>query len=175
MCGIYGSSGQIVNNPKFIDAVNKSLHHRGPDYFNYNFNPNDKIFFSHSRLSIIDTSETGNQPMFDPLTKNLIIFNGEIYNYKTLKKELLSLGVKFTSSSDTEIILLGYRQWGINVIKKLTGMFAFAIWDNSKKQIVLARDRLGEKPLYFYHDPGKSFIFSSNLKTILLINLYLLK
>jgi asparagine synthase (glutamine-hydrolysing) len=170
MCGIYGSSGRVVNNPDFINSVNKSLHHRGPDFFDYHFNSKDRIFFSHARLSIIDTSMTGHQPMFDPISKNLIIFNGEIYNYISLKKELISLGLKFKGTSDTEVILLGYREWGINVIKKLTGMFAFAIWDNTKKQTILARDRLGEKPLYFHHDVGKSFVFSSNLKTILINN-----
>ena len=168
MCGIYGSTGLRVQNKKFISSVKSSLHLRGPDAFNYLYKENQKLFLAHARLSIIDKSSNGLQPMMDYPTKNIIVFNGEIYNYRELKKELISNGEFFKSKTDTEVILKGYKLWGYNFFTKLRGMFAFGIWDYNKNELIICRDRLGEKPLYFHQNNNAHFIFSSSLKTILL-------
>ena len=140
--------------------------HRGPDSSGIWTSDDSRVGFGHRRLSIIDLSSTGNQPMFDTESKIVIILNGEIYNYKNLRNELISKGHKFQSSSDTETIILSYKEWGVKCVDKFVGMFAFAIYDLSSNKLFMARDRAGEKPLYYYLK-NNQLIFSSEIKGIL--------
>jgi len=166
MCGIFGYTG-----PKLKDTdILTSLYRRGPDgkgiaNLLLEQETNGSLTLLHTRLSIIDLSEKGSQPMTDDNNGNVIVFNGEIYNYLELRNELSSKGHSFVSNSDTEAILKGYAQWGIDVLKKLRGMFAFCIYDNTRKQIFIARDHFGMKPLYYFNENGR-FCFSSTIKAI---------
>lgn len=166
MCGING----IINfNNKTIDnhihIMNDLLKHRGPDGMGSYKNQN--LLLGHTRLSIQDLSDKGAQPMTND--QNLwIVFNGEIYNFKEIKKELIELGHKFYSNTDTEVILNSYKQWGTDAFKKFNGMWAFAIYDVLKKELLISRDRYGVKPCYYFNDNNK-FIFSSEIKPILAI------
>lgn len=165
MCGIFGyvtKNKGLPDKEALIRATDKMLS-RGPDHGGY-WN-NDKVFLGMRRLSIIDLN-SGNQPLFFQGEDVVLVFNGEIYNYKAIKAELMALGHKFNTHSDTEVILLGYIQWGKEVLQKLNGMFAFAIYDQREKELFIARDRLGEKPLFLYEDEGK-VIFASEIKSIL--------
>ena len=123
--------------------------HRGPDDRGLWSSPNGVCALGHARLSIIDLSPAGHQPMLDPLTGNAIVFNGEIYNFRELRKDCEAAGDMFKSHSDTEVILALYRRHGIDCLKFLRGMFAFAIWDEQRQQFFLARDRVGKKPLNY--------------------------
>ncbi len=163
MCGINGFNFQ---NKELLNQMNNSLKHRGPD--SEGIFSTKKISFGHRRLSIIDLSKNGSQPMnysFDN-KKVVIVFNGEIYNFQELKKSLLEKGYSFKSNTDTEVICASYLEWGENCVKKFNGMWAFAIYDLQNETIFLSRDRLGQKPLYYYFENGK-FIFSSEIKGIL--------
>ena len=120
----------------------------------------------HRRLSIIDISDNAKQPMIDEENKNVIILNGEIYNYKEIKSHLESKRYTFKSKSDTEVLLKAYAEWGVNCLEKLNGMFAFAIFDSRKQTLFLARDRAGEKPLFYYLD-NETFRFASELKALM--------
>ncbi|MBU4274590.1 asparagine synthase (glutamine-hydrolyzing) [Patescibacteria group bacterium] len=166
MCGIVG----IYNlrkepiDPILLKKMTAILKHRGPD--DAGIYISDNVGLGHQRLSIIDISAAGHQPMVNKDGTLQIIFNGEIYNFQVIKKELENLGHKFKSKTDTEVILYSYEEWGINCLAKFNGMFAFAIWDKKKQQFLLARDRLGEKPLYYYFDQEK-FVFASEIKAIL--------
>ena len=159
MCGIVGFVGKGDRNT--LQAMTSTLSHRGPDDEGLFIEP--PVYFGHRRLSIIDLS-SGHQPMQSIDGSLTIVFNGEIYNFKELRNELAS-AYKFQTKSDTEVILAGYQKWGIEVLKKLEGMFAFALWDNQKKQLLLARDRFGEKPLY-YTEQKDIFAFTSELKAL---------
>ena len=125
-----------------------------------------KIGFGHQRLSIIDLSRSGSQPMIDNLLKLTLVFNGTIYNYKQLRSRLISKGYSFFSSSDTEVIIKAYHYWGEDCVNHLDGMFAFAIWDKPSKKLFIARDRMGIKPLY-YNLTNKAFTFASNSQALL--------
>jgi asparagine synthase (glutamine-hydrolysing) len=162
MCGINGFNWK---NETLIKEMNNSLNHRGPDNEGNYFDKG--LSLGHRRLSIIDLSKNGNQPMFYRKGKKsaAIVFNGQIYNFKELKEELIQKGYTFNSKSDTEVILASYFEWGFDCVKKFNGMWSFAIYDKQKKILFLSRDRLGQKPLYYYHDK-KRFIFSSELKSI---------
>jgi asparagine synthase (glutamine-hydrolysing) len=169
MCGIFGivSSGSVVS-PDLLERASRSLAHRGPDdsgtvLLNAS---SQQIGLAHTRLSIIDLSPLGHQPMHDPVTGNWIVFNGEIYNFLHLRTELEAGGVQFKSHSDTEVILAAYRAWGESCLTRLRGMFAFALWDAQHKRLLLARDPMGIKPLY-YHQSERSFIFASETRTLL--------
>jgi len=166
MCGLTGifhfDSNRDVDKTK-LNKITDTLIHRGPDGEGYFVDNN--IGLGHRRLSIIDL-ETGNQPMYSPDGKIVIVFNGEIYNYIELKSDLIKKGYKFKTKSDTEIIINSYLEWGIECQNKLNGMWAFAIWDARKKQLFLSRDRIGEKPLH-YAKWDNSFIFASEIKSIL--------
>lgn len=165
MCGIVG----------FVDFNKKSdlevlknmtdvLHHRGPDDKGYRFYHlgNYSIGLGHRRLSILDLSEYGRQPMsFDNLE---IVYNGEVYNFREIRKELEKYGYKFETNTDTEVILKAYHKWGINAIHKFNGMFAIVIYDKKKQNLTLIRDRAGVKPLYYFYKNGL-FLFSSELKS----------
>jgi len=167
MCGI---SGFNWKDQKEIDKMVLSLSHRGPDAKGTFLAGG--VSFGHNRLAIIDLSQSANQPMFDNERGLIIVYNGEIYNFKELKKELEG-EYEFKTKSDTETILAGYRKWGKGVVDKLDGMFAFAIWDKKREELFLARDHAGIKPLYYYWDPSTNsgkvgkFIFASEIKAIL--------
>lgn len=163
MCGIllaYG--GKSIDRGRF-DAARDTLIHRGPDAQNSVFLENDTLGLGHTRLSIIDLSSRSDQPMRDGSLR--VIFNGEIYNYPELKTHLTSVGAKFRTTSDTEVLLHGYRHWGDNLCQHLEGMFAFAIWDDEAKSLYLGRDHFGQKPLYYTMLDGQ-FIAASEIKAI---------
>lgn len=167
MCGIFGASFQ--NKPISHDLFSESLeliHHRGPDSTGKFFDDASFIAFGHKRLSIIDLTDHGSQPMSSIDKKYQIIFNGEIYNFSEIRTKLKSFGYKFFSSSDTEVLLNAYIEWGAEAVKKFRGMFSFAIYDKSKKIIFLARDCSGEKPL-FYSIVDGDLLFGSELKPLL--------
>lgn len=167
MCSIAGIIGL---NGKKIDGINYKLNvmnyiqkHRGPDDSGIWSNNNSTVGLAHNRLSIIDTSESGHQPMKDPHTGNIICFNGEIYNYIEIKKEI---GGCYDTNTDTEVILKAYSKWGEKCVEHFKGMFAFAIWDEKKQQLFCARDRFGIKP-YYYAIIDNVFYFSSEMKALL--------
>jgi len=161
MCGINGFNFIEKN---LVAKMNKKTSHRGPDDEGVLTSKNWSL--GHSRLSIIDLSEAGHQPMESEDKKFVIVFNGEIYNFNEIKKELKNLGHKFKSKTDTEVLLFAFIEWGPECLKKLNGMFAFAVLNTHTEELFLARDRIGIKPLYYYHKDGK-FIFSSEVKAIL--------
>ncbi len=167
MCGIAGKynfkSGEAVH-PELVGAMCHRLAHRGPDDFGvYTEGP---LGLGHRRLSILDLSEMGHQPMGSSDGRFWITYNGEIYNFPELKRELEERGYGFKSNCDTEVILYLYMEHGENCLDYLRGMFALAVWDGKKRTLFLARDRIGKKPLYYYHD-GKALIFASEIKAIL--------
>lgn len=169
MCGI---AGMISHDPDSrIGAMLTSIEHRGRDdegiFVSTPFGASNlKGCLGHRRLSIIDTSPAGHQPMFTDDGRYGLVLNGEIYNYKDIRCELELLGVIFTTNSDTEVLLKAFRQWNVAALDKLNGMFAFAVWDDVEKELTLVRDRAGVKPLY-YAQVGDQFIFASEIKAIL--------
>ena len=165
MCGIAGILNHFGTKTdlKTINKMLYSLRFRGPD--DKDFIQKKNINLLHTRLSIRDLSKFGNCPMTSFDNRYSLSFNGEIYNWRELKSKLIELGYKFKSNSDTEVVLNGYHAWKEDVLKKIEGMFAIAIWDDTAKTLFLAIDRLGEKPIY-YHSNTKSFIFASNLNAI---------
>ncbi len=168
MCGIFGVFNFYqklpINKELFKEATNL-LAHRGPDGEGYYFDENNGIGLSHRRLSILDLP-TGDQPMCNEDGTIWIVFNGEIYNYKEMKNDLLQKGHVFKTKSDTEVIIHAYEEFGDECPNKFNGIFAFAIWDSKKKRIFLARDYFGVKPLYYSVDNEK-LIFASEIKSIL--------
>ncbi len=171
MCGISGIfffKGKKKVKKKYLDKMNDILNHRGPDGSGNWISSTKTIGFGHTRLSILDLTPSANQPFIDNTKNYVITFNGEIYNFKEIKKILLKKGYVFnTKNSDTEVLLLSYIEWGLKCVDKFRGMFAFAIWDNVKKKVYLVRDRVGVKPLYYKLDSEK-LIFSSEIKAILI-------
>ena len=166
MCGICGQlrfDGDTPSSESLDNMMNK-LARRGPDSNGKWLE--GKIGFGHQRLSIIDLSSSGSQPMIDNLLKLTLVFNGTIYNYKALRSRLISKGYSFFSSSDTEVIIKAYHYWGEDCVNHLDGMFAFAIWDKPSKKLFIARDRMGIKPLY-YNLTNKAFTFASNSQALL--------
>lgn len=167
MCGIGGYLGSFDRG--VLDRMCLSMKSRGPDDSGIWLDLLDGIGLCHRRLSIIDLSSDGHQPMFDSRKRAVISFNGEIYNYSKLRDELVADGYIFNSQTDTEVLLNLYLKYGVSMLHKLNGMFAFAIWDQEKKVLFVARDQLGIKPLYF--SAAKSgFIFSSTLHGVLCEN-----
>jgi asparagine synthase (glutamine-hydrolysing) len=148
-------------------VANEILHHRGPDSGNTAvFNaPNAAIGFGHRRLSIMDVSSNGNQPMYSDDKSVVVILNGEVYNFKEIRKELIDKGYKFHSDSDTEVIIKAYQEYGIDSVHKFIGMFAYALFDMQKQQVFLLRDRAGVKPLHYYYK-NDCLLFASELKSI---------
>lgn len=170
MCGIVGTASLTpFSDRRLLEQARDTLVHRGPDDAGVWWNTSGTVGFAHRRLSIIDLSPLGHQPMHGPEGQSTIVFNGEIYNYQDLKTELLALGHVFRSTSDTEVILAAYRQWGDDCLARLNGAFAFALLDQSRNHILFARDRAGEKPLYYEHGGG-SIRFASELKALLTLN-----
>ncbi len=168
MCGIIGiASRSSALDRAWLSSGTEALRHRGPDDSGEWWSADGRVGFGHRRLSIIDLSPGGRQPMADPTGELVIVFNGEIYNYRELRAELQQLGHAFGTASDTEVILAAYRQWGNDCLEKLNGMFAFALFDARDRTIFLARDRAGEKPLFYAIDDG-ALRFASELKALLL-------
>ncbi|HEX6031282.1 MAG TPA: asparagine synthase (glutamine-hydrolyzing) [Tepidiformaceae bacterium] len=170
MCGIAGIlrvDGQPVP-VGLIDAMVATLRHRGPDGEGAWLAPGASVGFGHTRLRIIDLTEASDQPIVDEAAQLSLIFNGEIYNYIELRDELKDLGHRFKSEGDGEVILRAYEEWGVDCLPRLNGMFAFGLWDGRKRQLLLARDRFGEKPLYVARG-SRGLIFASEMKAILSI------
>src|SRR3989338_3185929 len=159
MCAINGVTGR---DETLIEKMNTATLHRGPDASGIFIE--DEISLGFNRLAIIDLSERAMQPMTDESNRYVIVFNGEIYNYKELKKELSEY--PFGTESDTEVILAAYSRWGDAAFSRLNGMFALALWDKKEKRLTLARDSVGIKPLY-YHFDGNRLVFSSEIKAVL--------
>ena len=163
MCGIAGIVIQSNDKLNIVKKMAKRIEHRGPD--GEGFYSDDFIALAHKRLSIIDLS-SGNQPMYNETKDIIVVYNGEIYNYIELKDELKTLGHKFKTKSDTEVLVHGYETWGKDLPKHLRGMFAFAIYNKKDKSLFLARDNFGIKPLY-YTNMNNSFMFASEIKAFL--------
>jgi asparagine synthase (glutamine-hydrolysing) len=168
MCGIFGLYNFLGNSNINIDILLRNydysvMNHRGPD--EYGFIKSNEIYLGHNRLSIIDLSG-GKQPIFNQSKTKCIIFNGEIFNYKSIQKKLKDKGYIFSTDSDTEVILLAYEEWGERCLEQFRGMFAFCIWDEPNKILFIARDRLGIKPLYYAEKDG-CIAFASEMKALL--------
>ena len=161
MCGIAGIIGKDKNNKKYIKKMCDRIAHRGPDDETYYVK--DEVALGRRRLSIIDLSG-GAQPMFSNDKRYVVVFNGEIYNYQELKKELNDY--PYQTKSDTEVLLSGYIKWGSDLPKHLRGMFAFAIYDTKEKSLFCARDPFGIKPFYYYQTED-TFLFASEIKEFL--------
>ncbi len=170
MCGMAGAllmrarSVPVGELRRRATAMASILHHRGPD--GYGVWADSYVALAHTRLAIIDTTNAASQPMHDVTNTVHIVFNGEIYNFLELRAELKADGYEFRNRSDTEVLVNGYRKWGTDLFSKLVGMFAIAIWDSRQKRLVLARDRFGEKPLYYAERPD-AFVFGSEIKALL--------
>lgn len=168
MCGILG----IVDN-KLLDGASlrmmrDTMKHRGPDDAGIWINETGTVGLAHRRLSIIDLSEAGRQPMSDASETIWITYNGEIYNFLSIRNELIDKGYRFRSNADSEVIIYAYKEWGHKCIEKFNGMFAFGLYDENLQALFLARDRLGKKPLYYHLDPSKGrFAFASEIKALL--------
>lgn len=165
MCGIAGFtsfSSPTLNAETVIEQMCNAITHRGPDEWGYEVNSG--VTFGNRRLSIVGLQD-GKQPIRDTLHDCSIVFNGEIYNYKSLREQLREDGFRFKTSTDTEVVLNLYIKHGLNCFKYLNGMFAIAIWDGREKKLVLARDRMGEKPLFYFYK-NNEVIFSSELKSL---------
>jgi len=165
MCGIAGRT--TVDGRPLADQVGRmvrALSHRGPDAQHVWSDPH--VALGHARLAIIDLSRHADQPMEDATGRHVIVFNGEIYNFKEIRSALEERGVRFRTSGDTEVLLEAYRAWGGDCLSRLNGMFAFAIWDRVERTLFLARDRLGKKPLYYYETADGGLAFASELKAL---------
>nr|MBI4539294.1 asparagine synthase (glutamine-hydrolyzing) [Gemmatimonadota bacterium] len=167
MCGIAGvvSLGAEPASEAAALAMAERIRHRGPDRRSSYLAPSGRCAFGHARLSIIDL-ETGDQPMGNEDGTVQVIFNGEIYNFQELRRELEGLGHRFRTRSDTEAIVHGYEAWGEGLAERLDGMFAFAVWDERRRRLLVARDRAGKKPLYVARDERK-LVFGSEIKAVL--------
>ncbi len=167
MCGIVGVINRESQNKeefeKILSSMRDTMIHRGPDGYGNWISENGKIGLGHRRLSIIDLSNAGKQPMSNPEKTIWITYNGEIYNHMEVRAELEKLGYKYHSGTDTETIIYAYQEWGIECLNKFNGMFAFGLWDTKINTLFLVRDRIGIKPLY-YTDTGKNFLFASEIK-----------
>jgi len=175
MCGIAASIGHLDEAIEAaVGRMNAAQLHRGPDaggsWRSANAGGARGVVLAFRRLAIVDLSAAANQPMHDEQTGNVLVFNGEIYGFEDLRAELVALGVKFKTRSDTEVLLRAYARWGTECIQRLRGMFAFAIWDARRKVLVIARDRIGIKPLYYARilEQGKATLFcASELRALL--------
>lgn len=165
MCGILGWKSKQQLEPRRLEAMLQAIAHRGPDGEGFHYGEDKTLCLAHKRLAIIDP-EHGHQPMLSQDGQVIITFNGAIYNFLELRRELIALGHPIKTYSDTEVLLYAYREWGEECLSHLNGMFAFVIHDKKNNILFGARDRLGEKPLYYYHDHD-NFIFASEIKAIL--------
>ncbi|MCC7357342.1 asparagine synthase (glutamine-hydrolyzing) [Candidatus Uhrbacteria bacterium] len=165
MCGIAGILKKDGSQPDegLLKRMQQAIHHRGPDAQGLRLFSGCGLV--HCRLSIIDLSPAGAQPLTDASGRYWIVFNGEIYNYRELRSELEARGATFQTQTDTEVIIEGYRSWGTKVVERLRGMFAFAIWDTQEQALFMARDHIGKKPLFYTINTG-NFFFASELKAL---------
>ena len=163
IAGIYRKNGIQERDKLLLECMGDSMKHRGPDDFGYYYS--DSFGIAHRRLSIIDISEKGKQPL-SYAGRYKIVYNGEIYNYIELREELLGEGYCFDSDSDTEVLVSAYDFYGIDFLNKINGMWAFILYDRETNQLIVSRDRFGVKPLYYYKKPGY-FLFASEIKAIL--------
>lgn len=164
MCGIVGVFGKLPSEDLFSRSLD-TIKHRGPDDRGVFYDEKNNVALGHSRLSIIDLSNAGHQPFFTKDRKYAVVFNGEIYNYLELRDELKN-DHSFQTNTDTEVLIAAYIKWGKDCLSKFNGMFAFVIWDDIKKELFCARDRLGIKPFFYYEDK-ESFYFASEIKALL--------
>jgi asparagine synthase (glutamine-hydrolysing) len=171
MCGIFGCVGGHRERADVERAVGR-LAHRGPDDSGIermvasDGGRDPDVWLGFRRLSILDLSPRGHQPMTDATGRLWLVFNGEIYNFRELRGELEARGHRFASETDSEVILYAYREWGVAALDRLVGMFAFGLWDGERRELLVARDRLGIKPLYYHHAPGR-LAFASETKALL--------
>ena len=164
MCGITGFTSKRADKAEILTAMMDAIAHRGPDGAGQYID--EQVALGHRRLSILDL-EGGKQPMFNEDGRLVVVFNGEIYNFQALRTELQAAGHTFaTDHSDTEVLLHGYEEWGREMVTRLRGMFAFAIWDKAEGKLFCARDHFGIKPFYYYHKDD-SFMFGSEIKSFL--------
>ena len=164
MCGIVGFTNKINDSDAVLGKMMDRIRHRGPDAEGKYID--EDIALGHRRLSIIDISSQGDQPIFNEDGSLVIVFNGEIYNYKEIREKLVSSGHTFKTNTDTEVLIHGYEEYGEKLLDKLRGMFSFVIWDKNKKELFGARDFFGIKPMY-YALMGKTFMFGSEIKSFL--------
>src|SRR5262249_18540370 len=159
MCGIAGILAGGSANPSAVRAMNEAEAHRGPDGEGLWISPDGALALGHRRLAIVDLTDGCRQPMLLPDRDRAITFNGEIYNYVELRERVRALGHTFRTTSDTEVLLAAYAEWGPECLAELNGMFAFALWDGQRRVLFCARDRFGEKP--FHHAfAGGAFAFA---------------
>ncbi len=161
MCGFVGFTGYVENSNQVIEAMMDTIRHRGPDASGMYVDGD--IALGHRRLSIIDITEQGNQPLYSEDGNLVLVFNGEIYNYREIRTQLQKLGYRFRTETDSEVLIYGYAAYGTKLLDKLRGMFAFVIWDKRKKMLFGARDFFGIKPLY-YANMGGTLMFGSEIK-----------
>ena len=168
MCGICGYMGRNLIRSEFLTQMNDTMVHRGPDDSGIWEQQKREygVGFAQRRLAILDLSELGHQPMISKDGRIVVTYNGEVYNYIELRDELKEKGYKFSSNCDTEVIIAAYQEWGCGCFRRFNGMFAIAVYDEKKESIILARDRIGKKPLYYYAK-GTDFVFGSELKPIM--------
>lgn len=164
MCGFCGFTGEVLNRQDVIERMADTITHRGPD--SQGLFMDETMAMAFRRLSIIDL-EGGSQPIENEDGSKVLMFNGEIYNYRTLREELLACGHVFSTDSDSEVLLHGYEEWGADLLVRLRGMFAFAIWDKPQRSLFLARDFFGIKPMHYTQLPDGRLIFASEIKCIL--------
>jgi asparagine synthase (glutamine-hydrolysing) len=169
MCGIAGIVAAGHANLAAVRAMNEAQRHRGPDGEGAWVSPDGAVALGHRRLSIVDLSEGGHQPMRDEARDLSITFNGEIYNYIEVRARLAARGHRFRSTSDTEVLLAAYAEWGTACLSELNGMFAFALWDGRRRVLFCARDRFGEKPFHYAFTQG-TFAFASEVKALALLS-----
>src|SRR5215213_6984579 len=164
MCGLSGilNRKQQPVDPAMIRRMSDCLSHRGPDADGFLIE--NEVALGHRRLSIIDLSEVANQPLFDHTGRYALIFNGEIYNFREVKAQLPDY--PYITKGDSEVILAAYAKWGPACLEKLAGMFAIVIWDRQERELFIARDRMGVKPVYYYAD-DEHFLFASEIRAIL--------
>lgn len=166
MCGITGYTGNVI--PDLIRVMNATQAHRGPDGQGIFEDPLIGVSLGHTRLAILDLSDAAAQPMHSFCGRYVIVYNGEIYNYRELRRELSKAGWDFRSAGDTEVLLAGLATVGVSFIERLNGIFAFALWDRREATLLLARDQLGVKPLYFAEPREGVLVFASEIKSLLL-------
>src|SRR5687768_10247640 len=162
MCGIAGFISPNLKE-EHLQLITRGLQHRGPDAEGLYFDAADQIGLGHRRLSILDLSAAANQPFYSHDRRYIMIFNGEVYNFREIKEKY---GISTSTTSDSEVILEAFALKGIDCVNDFNGMFSLAIWDTKDKKLWLLRDRFGVKPMVYYHK-GNEFVFASELKTLL--------
>jgi asparagine synthase (glutamine-hydrolysing) len=169
MCGLTGYFSRKANAipvlRESLPAATSALHHRGPDDHGVWFGADNAVGLGHTRLSILDLSAHGHQPMISQDGRLAMVFNGEVYNFRDIRRQLEPYGYTFSGTGDSEVILAAFRQWGVQAVTRFIGMFAIALWDMQERRLTLLRDRLGVKPLYYAWD-GNTLLFGSELKAL---------